>query len=166
MEHCPSRTPSGELCKGLTWWSGGRVMGQRRTTPGAIRAALARQGVRSVPFPLSPWKTYLCQGSPSLPRPPVATGGTIGGLPHSPGRAAALGGRRLIERLAMLFSLCPPLVPRFPLTPLFRDRGRDCPCALLPPPLLPPFLERCCQDHQIPPRLRHREGSSRRRDGE
>ena len=28
------------------WWRGGRVMGQRRTTPGTIRAALARQGVR------------------------------------------------------------------------------------------------------------------------
>ena len=32
-----------------TWWRGGRVMGQRRTTPGPIRAALAHQWVRLAP---------------------------------------------------------------------------------------------------------------------
>ncbi len=32
-----------------TWWRRGRVMGQRRTTPGTIRAALARQRVRAAP---------------------------------------------------------------------------------------------------------------------
>ena len=39
-----------------TWWRGGRVMGQRRTTPGTIRAALACQQVRppSPPLELAP----------------------------------------------------------------------------------------------------------------
>ena len=32
-----------------TMWRGGRVAGQSRTTPGIIRAALARQGVRPYP---------------------------------------------------------------------------------------------------------------------
>ena len=34
-----------------TWWRGGRVTGQRRTTPGTFRAALARQWVRPAEKP-------------------------------------------------------------------------------------------------------------------
>ena len=42
-----------------TWWRGGRVPGQSRTTPGTIRAALARQGVRpEEDQPLPQWPLY------------------------------------------------------------------------------------------------------------
>ena len=46
-----SRTPirGGNPLPLSTWWSGGRVTGQGRTTPGTIRAALARQRVRTIP---------------------------------------------------------------------------------------------------------------------
>ena len=56
----------GALLPLSTWWRGGRVTGQRRTTPGTIRAALARQGVRPIPSPRR-------------------SGGTIGGpITHPP----------------------------------------------------------------------------------
>ena len=55
----PSRAPP--YSPSLTWWRGGRVMGQSRTTPGTIRAALAHQEVRPAARPRP-----VCPGS--LPR--------------------------------------------------------------------------------------------------
>ena len=43
-----------------TMWRGGRVMGQRRTTPGIIRAALAYQRVRSAHL-RRPYAKYPCE---------------------------------------------------------------------------------------------------------
>ena len=53
-----------------TWWRGGRVTGHSRTTPGTIRAAVARQGVRPAAAPTRPAPSSAPAAAPTAPRRP------------------------------------------------------------------------------------------------
>ena len=66
MQH-PPVAPGATLHPLSTWWRGGRVTGQSRTTPGTIRAALARQRVRNAaPSPQTVVSPHLPSISPGV----------------------------------------------------------------------------------------------------